>query len=447
MGKRLRQTQILAALGAFLLLAACALWQESIPATLPVLPTQPGASPQPWTPRPPVHPPTASSLPPTTSSPLCEPVPQKSPEAASWTFSALRQGEVLGLLNAGMSPESLNAQLQQQGLGGYPKAVYTGEINGDGYPDALLALVNPTSGTRPPAGTLLVALGSPQGYCLAQSLETEDPALPGLVVHGVEDLNADGRLEAVVGWTGCGEVTCTERLQVLAWRDHALTNRLSDGLEAVDPWVEILPIPEGTGYRVAVHTEGAPGGTGPARSYTLFYDYDEATDTWVHAGTQWAPPQTRIHLLHDADRAAQQGDELQALLLYGQVIASQEVRDEALPDAGEPARLHAILAAYARFRMLVLHAHAGHQAIAQATYAELHQAVDSDPALLPYFEMATAFWEAYQKSGWEAACQAAREYAQTHADAVLTPLGPQVYGTNNRAYTPENICATGAGSP
>ena len=116
------------------------------------------------------------------------------------------------------------------------------------------------------------------------------------------------------------------------------------------------------------------------------------------------------------------------------------MRDEALPGVGPPEHLHAVLAAYARFRTLVLHAHAGRTAMVEATYAELQRAVDDDPALLPYLEMAARFRDAYLIQGYAAACQAAREYAAEHRAAVLDPLGPKVYGTNNRAYTPEDVC-------
>jgi len=156
--------------------------------------------------------------------------------------------------------------------------------------------------------------------------------------------------------------------------------------------------------------------------------------------TRWAPSPVRIHVLHDADRAARAGDEMQALLLYGRVVADRELRDEALPGAGPPERLHALLAAYARFRTLVLHAQAGRTAMMEATYTELQQAVDADPALVPYGEMAARFREVYHAQGFAAACRAAREYAAEHPDQVLAPLGPQVYGTNNRAYAPEDVC-------
>ncbi|HEY57460.1 MAG TPA: hypothetical protein G4O04_02770 [Anaerolineae bacterium] len=443
MGKRLRWRQGLIVLGMFLGLAACGLWSQSIPVTLPSATTAPLATAT----MPSVLLPTMAPPESTPTVRACAPVAPQPFQEAQQTFAALLQGAGVAALNAGLSPNDLNARLQEAGVGGYPRAVYTGEINGDGWPDALLVLVNPDASTSPPVGVLLVALGGPDGYCVAQTLVADDADFAGLVVHAVDDLDADGRLEAVIGWTRCGEVTCTERLQVLAWRAGRLTNLLAGSPEFADPWVDLQTQGGQEGYHVAVHAEGIPGGTGPARAYTRIYAYDPVRDAWRLMETQWAPPQTRIHLLHDADRAARHGDLMQALLLYGQVIASQEVRDKALPGAGEPARLHAVLAAYARFRMLVLHARAGREAIAQATYTELRQAVDDDPALVPYFEMATAFWQVYRQSGWDAACEAARRYAQEHAEAVLEPLGPEVYGTNNRAYTPEDVCLSGETSP
>ena len=455
MGKRWRWWQKMTTLGVFLGLAACGLWRSSIPTRLPL----PSVTPPPMATatRPSMAP--ATVTPPTVPSPTstptarpCVPVTPQPLQGTPPSFAALLQGAGVAALNAGMAPDELNARLQEAGMGGYPRAVYIGRINDDRWTDALLVLVDPHAKTNPPAGALQVALGGPDGFCVAQTLRAEKETFAGLVVHAVADLDADGRLEAVIGWTQCDKVTCTERLQVLAWRQGRFSNLLAGSPEFADPWVEIQPPeeqpPEGQKrYRVAVHAEGVPGGTGPARAYTRFYAYDPASDTWRLAETQWAPPKTRIHLLHDADRAARQGNLMQALVLYGQVVASQEVRDEALPNAGEPARLRAVLAAYARFRMLVLHARAGRQAIAQATYAELRQAVDDDPALQPYFEMATAFWQAYQQAGWDAACEAARRYAAEHAQAVLAPLGPQVYGTNNRAYTPEDVCLGGKESP
>ncbi len=438
--------------GLLLGLMACGWWEAMIPR---MLPTPSGMAPTPvLTALPPMsqpggNPETGSKPQGTVPAQGCVPVPPQSPPS-TWTFSDAQAA--LAVLNGGLSPAALNAALQQAGVGGFPKAVYTADWNGDGREDVLLVLVDPQATTRPPTGVLVVGLATPEGgYCEAGRFPTAPPVdgLTAPVVHAVGDLNSDGRAEIVLGMAGCvAEGDCRERVIVLGWRSSredalgALQMLLAGEAPVVNtPEVEVWGPDEQGRFQIAVTTEGVPGGTGPARPYTLVYGYAPQADRWVLTETRWAPPQVRIHLLHDADRAARAGEDMQALLLYGRVVADRtEIRDEALPGAGDPAQLYAVLAAYARFRALVLHARAGRTAMVEATYAELQRAVDDDPMLKPYLEMASRFREVFLQEGVTAACQAARAYAAEHAQEVLAPLGPEVYGTNNRAYTPEDVC-------
>jgi hypothetical protein len=52
--------------------------------------------------------------------------------------------------------------------------------------------------------------------------------------------------------------------------------------------------------------------------------------------------------------------------------------------------------------------------------------------------MAQAFWQAYTATDdLEVGCQAARDYAEAHADDVITPL---YFGYANPVYTSADFC-------
>jgi hypothetical protein len=77
---------------------------------------------------------------------------------------------------------------------------------------------------------------------------------------------------------------------------------------------------------------------------------------------------------------------------------------------------------------------------ATSTYNTLQQEFGNDPFGVPYVEMASVFWEAYQSThNMYDGCAAAIQYAVEHPE-ILTPLGSDYHGSQSHIYVPEDVC-------
>ncbi len=98
------------------------------------------------------------------------------------------------------------------------------------------------------------------------------------------------------------------------------------------------------------------------------------------------------------------------------------------------------LAAYAYYRMVILHTFLGEMEAAQVKYATLQEKFPAGNPGHPYVEMATDFWNAYQSSGkMYNACAAAIAYADAHPE-ILTPLCSDYHGWQSHTYVPADVC-------
>ncbi|MCI0554296.1 MAG: hypothetical protein L0287_25400 [Anaerolineae bacterium] len=98
------------------------------------------------------------------------------------------------------------------------------------------------------------------------------------------------------------------------------------------------------------------------------------------------------------------------------------------------------LAAYAYYRIMLLHFVQGNDSEATITYNALQQKFGSDPYGRPYVEMATAFCNADQSTyKMYDGCAAAIEYAVEHPE-ILIPLGSDYHGSQSKIYKPEDVC-------
>ena len=98
------------------------------------------------------------------------------------------------------------------------------------------------------------------------------------------------------------------------------------------------------------------------------------------------------------------------------------------------------LAAYAYYRIMLLHLVQGHESDAATVYNTLQEKFSNDPNGRPYVEMGIAFWNAYQSTHkMYDGCAAAIQYAAEHPD-LLTPLGSDYHGWQSHIYKPEDVC-------
>lgn len=183
------------------------------------------------------------------------------------------------------------------------------------------------------------------------------------------------------------------------------------------------------------------------------------------------PPHYRFQALQDADRASLLGDYARALDLYQQTIFNDkldwwsqdrriyEVRlyNDKLPDevysptplpsmSPDPAE-YPMLAAYARFRIMLLHTLSRNLPEAKIAYDTLQAKFPTGQTGHVQAEMANAFWNEYQVSkNIKMACAKAIEYATSHPADVLSYLGnsqyntDMSYGSQSLEYKPKDVC-------
>jgi hypothetical protein len=205
---------------------------------------------------------------------------------------------------------------------------------------------------------------------------------------------------------------------------------------ALDPSTD-LPYPEvavrSDGSVVATATGIASVGAGPFRRFTRTWAWDPASQSFRLVSDVPEPPRYRIHVLLDADAAARRGDAQTALDLYHRVVL-----DDSLQDWLDPAAERANLAGYAMFRVVLTYLQMHDEGDAQKAYGILQNQYPSGTVGRAYASMATAFWDVYTETNDQAlGCQEARDFAESHADDVLTPLN---FGYANPAYMSADVC-------
>lgn len=175
----------------------------------------------------------------------------------------------------------------------------------------------------------------------------------------------------------------------------------------------------------------------------------------------YSDPVFRFQAIQDADIESLKNNFNRALQLYDEAIGNKNlgwwspernkfeteqsytalsseniISTQPSPDPSEYPRL----AAYAYYRIMLLHFMQGNESEATATYSTLQQTFGNDPYARPYVEMATAFWDAYQSMHkMYDGCAAAIQYAVEHPE-ILIPLGSDYHGAQAKIYKPEDVC-------
>jgi hypothetical protein len=196
----------------------------------------------------------------------------------------------------------------------------------------------------------------------------------------------------------------------------------------------------------------------PWRNKRTYYKWNG--QNYVPNKIEFAPPEFRFQAVQDGDLAISQHEYDKALSLYQEVIFSDklngyspEIRENlrAQWDASfgtsptptpypVPLGEYPKLAAYAYYRIVLLHLVQNHESDAMIVYNTLQQKFGSDPYGHAHAEMATAFWEAYQSTHiMYDGCAAAIQYAVEHPE-ILIPLGSDYHGWQSHTYVPSDIC-------
>jgi hypothetical protein len=369
---------------------------------------------------------------------------------------------VLDFLNAGGSPQQLISALQERG---WPqKWLRYVDLTHDGISELVVA------------ATHLNIFSCWDGqYRTLLEVDPRDTLLPHTIV-ATADMNRDSLPEVVLTTTGCGLGECLTA-SIYEWDGREFQNRISgsaSGFEAGSlvggmfqgpPEAAVFDADE-DGLLDLVLRGGIPANRtdriyyGPWREEAHLYKWNGENFVFDHI--EFSPPEYRFQVVQDGDEAILRRADDKALALYQEAIFSQALKGwspersqqlaeqnaAALAPGGTPTPMllpadpkeYDQLAAYSRYRMMLLYLLQGQPTKAQATYAVLQQDFPPENAGYPYTELAMQFWEAYQVSyDMKQACGKAIEYASTNSE-ILLPLGSLYHGMQSHFYTPEDIC-------
>jgi len=357
------------------------------------------------------------------------PAPPQRPASFS-DYSAL----IGRFLSLGGSPTVLEATLRNWGAiterGGVVQA--DTDLTGDGILEVIVTLYNPATYNAEAllnAGQLLVYGCDAGGYRLLHSSPyNPGVALPELLRVG--DMNTDVRNELVYQTETCNGVSCYKEAKILTWNAGLGTfQELNNGqIIAINGRIGIADV-EDDGVLELTAQINPPGTTqsGPARA---------VIDTWDWNGTEYVLALRedqgalyRIHAVYQADDLVQAGN------LRGAIDAYARLRDNGSLRVWNVAGETEALRAYAAFRIMILYARLGN-ARADDWFNVLQ---GENPPGSPgngFAQMGAAFMENFRATGdARAACAQAIGAGAANTLSVLNR-----YGSNNRTYTPSDLC-------
>ncbi len=175
----------------------------------------------------------------------------------------------------------------------------------------------------------------------------------------------------------------------------------------------------------------------------------------------YAPPEYRFQAVQDGDWYTRYGNYVKALSLYQEAIFYEQLawwspargeyeintrhaQAENIPTVYPTPILdkteYPRLAAYAYYRIMLLHIVQGYESDAGKVYKTLQEKFGNDQYGHPYVAMAVAFWNAYQSTHkMYDGCAAAIQYAAEHPE-ILIPLGSDYHGAQSHIYVPADVC-------
>ena len=276
----------------------------------------------------------------------------------------------------------------------------------------------------------------------------------------IDDLNADGILEIItIGTSGASFPSST--IYFYGWDGNAFSIFGQTNLLALRQ-TQINDI-DGNGVKEISFSGDNPvclscSHFRPQRQRTITFEWNGKE--FVEVSNAFTPPEYHFQAVQDADSAVTSGKLDTAINFYSQAIFNSELewwsperfayeQDASwrwtpgytpVPKPTEDPAEYPRLAAYAYYRILLLHLAQGQEAEAASTYQTLQETFGNDPYAAPYVEMASAFWESYQSTRrMYDGCAAAIQYAVEHPE-ILVPLGSDYHGWQSHIYEPADVC-------
>lgn len=354
------------------------------------------------------------------------------PVAPSLTGRGIN-ADIVAFLSSGGSVERLQTAMQAWGLLGDNGDGLPGEVRGDidltgeGTPEIIINYLAPDDG-----GTLLI-LGCVGGrYNVRYTSTPGSASLPQIVLIG--DMNRSGRPDVLFTAQRCREEDgfCYFQTQLIEWDPvfgQFVALLQTPLLSASLPVVQDIENPRDEVLEIIVRLDN-PGSaeTGPLRTGLNIYDWNGVN--YVLSIVELAPPQYRIQVLHEADRAFARREMDSAAPAYALALDDPNLRfwfDD------EPA----ILASYALYRLLLTYAYTEDDRLL-ATFTRITDTFPDRSTAPVYVEMSAAFWDGLQvTNNLNSACLEALEVARQRPEAVNLL---NRYGSRSPVYTLESLC-------
>ena len=281
----------------------------------------------------------------------------------------------------------------------------------------------------------------------------------GFVIQKIVDMNKNGIPEIVIYARGCTGNGCY-RFFIGEWNGSTFINLASNiYLNGVNTSkIEVRDI-NNDGTLELILIGGSYDFNAPWRQSIHTYMWNG--DHFVEQAIEFLQPIYRFQAIQDADSAVLIEKYQRANQLYQETITNSNLEwwsserqkfeqdkidsfrhNKPTPSAEPPKDKteYPRLAAYAYYRIMLLHLAQGQESDATATYNTLQEKFGNDPYGRPYVEMASAFWEAYQSTHtMYDGCAAAIQYAVEHPE-ILIPLGSDYHGAQSHIYVPEDVC-------
>ena len=337
------------------------------------------------------------------------------------------------------------------------------DITGDGISEIIFAF-----------GIWIDIFGCTNGKYELSTISTFDTAQGSEIIDMV-DINSDGVKEVIAYFDGCFGSRCPS-VEVIGWNGSKFQSLIEDHHSLVEgcsymniaPFqVEIKDIDNSGTSEIVLQNTGKPFPD------DLAFPYRKETRicAWNGKGVAlqskyFDEPHYLFQAVEDADMAVRFGDFQRAMTFYQRTIQDknlewftpekrihdfwvyhsnyfgglQEPTPTASPSLQPDPTEYPRLAAYAYYRIMLLHLVQGQEAEAASTYQTLQETFGDDPYASPHVEMASAFWESYQSTQkMYDGCAAAIQYAVEHPE-ILTPLGSDYHGWQSHIYAPADVC-------
>jgi len=292
----------------------------------------------------------------------------------------------------------------------------------------------------------LLATLSGQRDFLEYAMEVDDlnaDKIPEIIITGTSGASLVGSTIHLYEWNGQAFKILTQ-VSILALRQLQIKELNENGAK------EVLLIGDNPGC-VSCSTFI------PQRQRTVTLSWNG--NAFIEVSNEFTPPEYRFQAIQDADSAALVGNNDKAIHLYEEVISNKQLewwspeRMQYKQDTYgrfpgvitstiplEDTKEYPHLAAYAYYRLMLLHIVQGHESDADTVYKTLQPKFGNNQNGQPYVEMATEFWDAYQSTHkMYDGCAAAIQYAATHPE-ILTPLGSDYHGAQSHIYVPADVC-------